>query len=102
MRSKQSVSIVVSLILGVILGAGPLSGAQAGETHPLVIAANDGYGVEDCLAESGDCGQVVADAWCEAHGHGAAVSYGPASRFTGLVATKIAATSEDYVVNCGD
>jgi hypothetical protein len=101
MRSKQAFT-VVSWLLGVILSAGTLSGARAGETHPLVIAANDGYGVEDCLAESGDCGQVVADAWCEAHGHGAALSYGPASRFTGPVATKIAATSEDYVVNCGD
>jgi hypothetical protein len=101
MRSKQAF-IVVSWLLGVILSAGTLSCARAGETHPLVIAANDGYGVEDCLAESGDCGQVVADAWCEAHGHGAAVSYGPARRFTDLVATKIAATSEDYVVNCGD
>jgi hypothetical protein len=101
MRSKQAFN-VVSWLLGLILSAGMLSGARAGETHRLVIAANDGYGVEDCLAESGDCGQVVADAWCEAHGHGAAVSYGPASRFTGLVATKIAATSEDYVVNCGD
>ena len=102
MRSKQPAFTVISWILGVIVSAGALSGARAGETHALVIAANDGYGVEDCLAEVGDCGQVVADAWCEAHGHGAAVSYGPASRFTGLVATKIAATSEDYVVNCGD
>ena len=98
MRFKQSVFIVVSLILGV----GSLSGARAGETHALVIAANDGYGVEDCLAEAGDCGQVVADAWCEAHGHGAAVSYGPASLFAGVVATKIAATAEQYVVNCGE
>jgi hypothetical protein len=101
MRSKQAFT-VISWLLGVIASAAALSGARAGETHRLVIAANDGYGVEDCLAESGDCGQVVADAWCEAHGHGAAVSYGPASRFTGIVATKIAATSEDYVVNCGD
>jgi hypothetical protein len=102
MRFKHPAFNVISCILGVTLGATALSGARAGETHPLVIAANDGYGVEDCLAEAGDCGQVVADAWCEAHGHGAAVSYGPASRFTGPVATKIAATSEDYVVNCGD
>jgi hypothetical protein len=102
MRFKLSASLVISCILGVIVSIGPLSGARAQETHPLVIAANDGYGVQDCLAEAGECGQVVADAWCEAHGRGPAVSFGLASQFVGLVATKIAATPEDYIVNCGD
>ena len=92
----------VSWTSGVILSMAALSTAQGGETHALVIAANDGYGVQDCLAEAGECGQIVADAWCEAHGHGAAVSFGPASRFAGVVATKIAATEENYVVNCAD
>jgi len=102
MRFKQPAFIVISWSLGVILGTASLSAARAGETHAFVIAANDGYGVQDCLAEAGDCGQVVADAWCEAHGHGAAVSFGLASRFSGAIATKIAVTNEDYVVNCGD
>ena len=92
----------VSWISGVILSTAALSTAQGGETHALVIAANDGYGVQDCLAEAGECGQIVANAWCEAHGHGAAVSFGPASRFAGVVATKIVATDENYVVNCED
>ena len=92
----------VSWISGVHPEHGGLVGRPGGETHALVIAANDGYGVQDCLAEAGECGQIVADAWCEAHGHGAAVSFGPASRFAGVVATKIAATKEDYVVNCAD
>ena len=102
MRSKQPAFTVVSWLLGIIVSAGALSGARAGETHALVIAANDGYGVQDCLAEAGECGQVVADAWCEAHGHGAAVSFGPASRFTTVVATKIALMPETYVINCRD
>ena len=92
----------VSWISGVILSTAALSTAQGGETHALVIAANDGYGVQDCLAEAGECGQIVADAWCEAHGHGVAVSFGPASRFAGVVAMKISATEENYVVNCAD
>ena len=41
-----------------------------------VIASTVGYGVEDCLAEGGECGRVVADAWCEAHGRGAALTFG--------------------------
>jgi hypothetical protein len=39
---------------------------------------------------------VVADAWCEAHGHGHALSYGVRNT------TPIAATDETYVVKCGD
>src|SRR5271154_7077159 len=89
------------LCLG-LAAAGSLLPARAGATHSLVIAANDGYGVEECLAEGRDCGQVVADAWCEALGHGAAVSFGLASKFAGAVATKVAAKPEPYVVNCSD
>lgn len=92
--------MVISLSLTFDIAAGALSHARAGTTHALVIAANDGYGVEECLAEGRECGQVVADAWCEAHGHGAAVSFGLASRFA--VATNIAAKPEPYVVNCSD
>jgi hypothetical protein len=40
-----------------------------------VVAADDGYGLGDCLTAGGDCGQVVADAWCEAHGFARAVSF---------------------------
>jgi hypothetical protein len=65
------------------------------------IAANDGYGLEECLSGGAECGQVVADAWCEAHGHGAALSFGPASRFSGA-ALHVSTSPESYVVNCGD
>ena len=102
MRFIRSPLTIISCISGVILSTAALAAARGGETHALVIAANDGYGVQDCLAEAGECGQIVADAWCEAHGHGVAVSFGPASRFAGVVATKIAATEENYVVNCAD
>ena len=102
MRFVRSPLTIISCISGVILSTTALAAARGGETHALVIAANDGYGLQECLAEAGECGQIVADAWCEAHGHGAAVSFGPASRFAGVVATKIAATEENYVVNCAD
>ena len=102
MHFIRSLLAIISCISGVILSTATLSAAWGGETHALVIAANDGYGVQDCLAEAGECGQIVADAWCEAHGHGVAVSFGPASRFAGVVATKIVATEENYVVNCAD
>jgi hypothetical protein len=43
-----------------------------------VVRADDGYGVNDCIRGGDDCAKIVADAWCEAHGHGAARAFGPA------------------------
>ncbi|MDE3176671.1 MAG: hypothetical protein KGM15_11275 [Pseudomonadota bacterium] len=75
------------------------AGAQA--SHEYEIAANDGYGLEDCLAGGAECGHVVADAWCEAHGHGHALAFGLRSAMTGQ-ATNVSTAEEPYVVNCAD
>ena len=53
-------------------GSFAIGHAQAADGQTFIIAAMDGYGVEDCLADGAECGHVVADAWCEAHGHGPA------------------------------
>ena len=90
--------VVLPLLLAALGGAG---GARAGETHEYEIAANDGYGLEDCLSVGNECGRVVADAWCEAHGHGHALSYGPRS-VVDERATPVSASDEAYVVKCGD
>jgi hypothetical protein len=87
------------------LGAGHASQAWAAENgNTFVIAAAEGYGVEDCLAEGGECGHVVADAWCEAHGHGAAISFGLADDITGAIPTSVAADKQHspYVIRCGN
>jgi len=102
MRLKYSSFAVLSFMIGASVGVVSFGSAGAGETHAFVVAANDGYGVQDCLAGSDSCGQVVADAWCEAHGHGDAISFGLQSAFSGAVATKASASSEPYVINCGD
>ena len=87
----------------------PLGAAQSGQGQSdpgqiFIIAAADGYGVEDCLAERGECGRVVADAWCETHGHGAAVAFGPAADVTDAILAGVAAdkSQRPYVVRCGD
>ncbi len=70
---------------------------KANPSSTFVIAATAGYGVEDCLGEGGECGRVVADAWCEAHGRGAALTFGqkdePAGSSTG---------SRPYFITCGE
>ena len=73
-------------------GAGRLS-AQGPSTF--IIAAGQGYGVEDCLAEGGECGRVVADAWCEAHGRAEALKFG---RSDGGGAAGL----RPYYITCGD
>jgi hypothetical protein len=94
MRPFPCRSAAVSIFVGLLVCAGAIGVGRAGEPHSFVIAANDGYGVQDCLGEGGECGRVVADAWCEAHGHGAALAFGRAG--------DVAANAESYVVTCGD
>jgi hypothetical protein len=54
-----------------------------------LVPANDGYGVGNCLASGGECGQIVADAWCETQGFRRAVEFGQtmAEDVTGSIQT---------------
>lgn len=89
------------LALAALLEASGTQAAWAQGASLYTIAANDGYGLADCLAGGSECGQVVADAWCEAHGRGKALSFGPASQFS-TAATKISTAPDSYVIQCGD
>jgi hypothetical protein len=60
--------------------AEPASGAKS-----FVVSASDGYGINDCIKSGEDCAKIVADAWCEAHGHGVAMKFGPAGDITGAI-----------------
>jgi len=89
------------LFLPLFFAASAASAAPAAASHEYEIAANDGYGLEDCLAAGSECGHVVADAWCEAHGHGHALAFGLRSALDGG-ATRVSAGDEPYVIRCGD
>jgi hypothetical protein len=96
---------IVPYFMVVALSAGCASGGQAAEAgNSFVVVAADGYGVEDCLAEGEERGRVVADAWCEAHGHGLAISFGLVDDVTGAIATKVAAKKprNPYIIRCGN
>lgn len=94
---RLGVTVLPALVAALCLAGA----ARASGSHDYEIAANDGYGLEDCLAAGSDCGQVVADAWCEAHGHGHALAYGLRSAIEGRP-TPVSATDEPYVIKCGD
>jgi hypothetical protein len=104
MRAAPCLSAFVPLLLSLALAAVPAGPGQAASGHSFIVSAADGYGVEDCLGEGGDCGRVVADAWCEAHGHGAAISYGRAEDVTGVIAVAASADKSQtpYVITCGE
>jgi hypothetical protein len=91
----------ISVFAATLAVAGAPDLARAEGSHEYEVAANDGYGLEDCLAAGSQCGQVVADAWCEAHGHGHALAYGLRSAVDGRP-TQVSATEEPYVIKCGD
>ena len=73
-----------------------VGGVSAHDTF--VIAAAPGYGVEDCLSEGGECGHVVADAWCKASGHGQAVNFGRVND----VETTVSDASRPYFITCAE
>ena len=60
-----------------------------------LIPASDGYGVADCLTGGNDCGKIVANAWCEAHGFSRADTFGLAvEEVTGSTITTVSNRSE--------
>lgn len=96
--------LIVPLLATALLFAAGAGSARAANTF--VIADGEGYGIMDCLTDGKSCGRVVADAWCEAHGHGAATSYGRASDITGATpvstSTPTQIQPDAAVVACGD
>jgi hypothetical protein len=88
-------------LIALVAALNSIPAARADDGHEYVVAANDGYGLEDCLAAGNECGRVVADAWCEANGHGHALAYGPRSSLDER--PKQVSTADDpYVIKCGD
>lgn len=62
-----------------------------------------GYSVDECLAKSAECGRVVANAWCEANGHGKARAYGSASDITFSAGIEVKAPPRNtIVIACAD
>ena len=95
-RSALGLSALFSAALIASLAHGAVAGPD-GETPALapahvektfLIPSSEGYGVGDCLSDGkSECGQVVANAWCEAQGYATANAYGiaAAEEYTGAV-----------------
>jgi hypothetical protein len=71
-----------------VLAAGTDGATAPGVEKTFLIPSSDGYGVAECLiVGSGECGQVVADAWCESQGFAKAAGFGVAAQdeYTGAI-----------------
>ena len=97
-------AIAVPLLAAAALAASDGAG-RAAENY--VIPSSDGYGIGDCMHAGVDCGRVIADGWCESHGHAHVLAFGTVEDVTGSVqaSTKpepLAAAPGDIVIRCGD
>lgn len=84
LSSKYEKSLLPRLAAGLLVSAAYCSSAQAAPASYIVVD-DDGYGVLDCLTQKSECGKIVADAWCESHGHGPAKAYGRAEDITASI-----------------
>ena len=79
--------------------------ARAAENY--VIPASDGYGIGECMHAGVDCGRVIADSWCESHGHAHVLAFGTVEDVTGSIQASnkpepVKAAPGDIVIRCGD
>ncbi|MCW2283420.1 hypothetical protein M2323_001166 [Rhodoblastus acidophilus] len=103
--------VLIPLLGGLFVLCAIHSGARAAAPAPksFIVSAADGYGVTECIKTGDECAKIVADAWCEAHGNGAAKAFGRADDVTGAIEkatvreTPAKAISEDDVfILCGE
>lgn len=96
--------VIASLQRAARAGEAHLGEARMGNIHVIVVPANDGYGIQDCLLQQKGCGDIVATAWCEAKGYSRALAYGRADDVTGSIAhpqaTKL--DGDSLIVECRD
>jgi hypothetical protein len=101
---RKILHVVLSIIAGLFVIASLPRAARAETSHLIVVPANDGYGIQDCLKQSKGCGEIVASAWCEAKGYSAPLAFGRAEDITGAIAGAEEAKidPDSFIVKCAD
>jgi hypothetical protein len=73
----------------------------AAPNNRFLVPGNDGYGIGECLAEGGACGQAVAGSYCEAQGFKqGALSYSNASKEITATTVKRGPRPSAFVIEC--
>ncbi len=96
--SRLAAPLVAGALVSLVMNA------RAEASPETFVVADEGYGVMECLENKADCGRIVADAWCESHGHGPAQAYGRADDMTAAIpaATRQPRTADAMVISCAD
>jgi hypothetical protein len=78
--------------------------ANAAASHVLIIPSDDGYGYGECLTGKSACGEIVANAWCEANGLDASKSFGRSEDFKSTAGEEGPKDIRpgSFFVTCGD
>ncbi|HEY4849052.1 MAG TPA: hypothetical protein VIH87_15020 [Methylocella sp.] len=102
--SRKLFSLVLFFLGGILAAFALKIPAGAVESRTLIIPPNDGYGFEECLKPGSQCGLVVADAWCKAHGFAGSNGFGPADKAAGAMdeASRSSIEPGSFHVTCGD
>jgi hypothetical protein len=99
---RKSFRLVHFLLSGIMSAFALEMSARADESRTLIIPPNDGYGFEECLKVGSQCGLVVADAWCKAHGFAGSNGFGPADDGTMDESLQSRIEPGSFHVTCGD
>jgi hypothetical protein len=87
-NSRNLLRVVLAILAGLVALTALKSKVLAETTHTFVIPIDEGYGLDDCIGQDRSCAEVVAAAWCEAHGYAEPIVYGRAADIaTGAVTT---------------
>ena len=100
---RRLLQVALSVLAGLlVLAAWHLPAEAAG--HTFILPDSSGYGVSDCLGKADGCSEVVASAWCEAHGYAAPIAFGKAEDVTGTTPgiQPVKLAPDDFIVTCGD
>ena len=94
-----------ALAAGALLTSASYLPVHAAENY--VIPSSDGYGIGDCMHAGVDCGRVIADSWCESHGHAHVLAFGTVEDVTGAIQASntgpaLKGNPDDIVIRCGD
>lgn len=103
-RTVAALFVLATAALPAIAGSEP---APKHVEKTFLIPAEDGYGVGECLSGGpSECGQVVANAWCESQGFASAANYGVAAQdeYTGAIgdAAPVKSAPRPLRITCQD
>ena len=96
-----------ALAFCLVVAGSAVAAEEAGtlNAYAIEIARDAGAGSRDCAGPHPDCIRVVADAWCEAHGHGPLRMVAPRPEMTASLAPSARDASRKartFTVVCGE